>query len=605
MYQNPQNVATLPQAAVEVRNTWPRGRLALARAWLSRPTAVLDEGLARFGPTFRLPLPFQRDALVTGDPELVRRIAADPGFLGGPGARALRGVLGDGSLITVDGAAHARQRKALAPLFRAPRLDAFDEMGREAFARALRAGTERGPSSIYAAAQHAGLEMIVAFLYGDEPEAKQAAIRAAVAALMRSFESPLFLFVEPLRMSGAGLLPWGIFQRRVAHLRALIDHDEERLALLLFGHDTTAAAFAWTAQLVCAHPEHRARAAVDPEFRFACVRESLRLRPVVAHVTRVATRRTELGAHVVEAGESVYPSAYLAHRNPGVFPEPERFVPERFLGRNEPRPSQYFPFGLGDKVCIGRALAERQMTVMLEALSQDLSYELVGDTLERPRRRLLLVVPEHGTMVDRPKPNREGKLRTRWLRAVFGLICAAGGFAAYQNLAGGVGGVCATEKVLWLTLTIAQWLVVPSLVLAERRIFGRARLWMKALLAWMLFRVPVEGVMIYVTMSWKCGYGIAHDLIAAAGLALGAATIRPRTRSERAVRWHLLALAVMFVVEAYYANRFFVEIRQAHPELYYVPNDPRFENLLMATRLGVLTFGLELLAFAFAWRRAR
>ncbi len=591
----PWAAASARRLAPERRNAWPRGPLALARAWLVNPYAVLDEGRALHGPTFWLPLPFSRSALVTEDPEIVRRVAADPSFLAGPGARALRGVIGETSLITVDGEAHARQRKALAPLFRAPRLEAFDAIGRDAFTRALDA---LGEAPVYGAAQRAGLEMIAAFLV---PE-RRAAVVSAVESLMRSFQSPLFLFVEPLRIRGGGLLPWGIFQRRIERLRALIASDDEILALLLFGHDTTAAAFAWTAQLVLADPARRARAEHDAEFRLACVRESLRLRPVVPHVTRVATRRTELNGFVIEPGVSVYPSAYLAHQNEAVFPDARAFRPERFLSlKAEPRPSQYFPFGLGDKACIGKALAERQMVVMLEALvKHPARFQLVGDTLERPRRKLLLVVPEHGTVVEPAAGAR--RLGKAWVAGFALLAWLAVAFGVYQNRLGGVGGAIALPKVLWLSLTIAQWFLVPALVLAEGRLFGRARLAMRGLLLLMLARVPIEGVMIYVTMSWKCGYGMAHDAVVAVFLLLAAARIRPRTRADRVIRWHVVAMAAMFVVEAYFANRFFDEIRATRPELYYVPDDARFEGLLDATRLGVAVFGLELAVFLAAWR---
>ncbi len=138
---------------------------------------------------------------------------------------------------------------------------------------------------------------------------------------------------------GDALIDRPIVQQRSGEF---IDSDEavfeELMSLLLFGHDTASGTIAWAFNHVHQDPaslqqlrdeahEHAAPTA----FFGACMKESQRLCPFVVHVTRVATRPTDLGDYELREGDSVSPSIYLAQRDPINFPEPDRFLPQRFL----------------------------------------------------------------------------------------------------------------------------------------------------------------------------------------------------------------------------------------------------------------------------------
>ena len=63
---------------------------------------------------------------------------------------------------------------------------------------------------------------------------------------------------------------------------------------------------------------------------------------------------------------------YAVHRNPQVWPNPERFDPGRFLGKRSDRKTasartqyDYLPFGLGPRRCIGERLANMLSATML------------------------------------------------------------------------------------------------------------------------------------------------------------------------------------------------------------------------------------------------
>jgi cytochrome P450 len=183
----------------------------------------------------------------------------------------------------------------------------------------------------------------------------------------------------------------------------------------MFGHDTGAAALAWAFEHLHRAPEPLRRAtdearglaadgrAPDAEsspYLHACLCESMRLAPVVVHLTRVATRDVEIAGEKLASGACVLPSAYVAQHNPEVFPEPQRFEPERFLRRSS-YPHAYFPFGLGARSCIGEPLVMRQMLQILSIALAETRLERVREGAARPVRKLALIVPEGGTRMRR------------------------------------------------------------------------------------------------------------------------------------------------------------------------------------------------------------
>jgi cytochrome P450 len=131
---------------------------------------------------------------------------------------------------------------------------------------------------------------------------------------------------------------------------------DELLTLLVAGHETTATALSWAMERLTRHPEklERLRAEVeagDDAYLTATVQETLRLRPVIVVVVRKLTEAVELGGYELPAGARVVPSIHLIHRDPQIYPEPERFLPERFLD-NPPGTYTWIPFGGGVRRCL-------------------------------------------------------------------------------------------------------------------------------------------------------------------------------------------------------------------------------------------------------------
>ena len=170
---------------------------------------------------------------------------------------------------------------------------------------------------------------------------------------------------------------------------------DEVMTLLLAGHETTATALAWTFHLLTQHPEveERLHAEVDaalggrvptvedlPRLRYVgCVfEEAMRLYPPIWALPRVPLEDDVVGGFRIPKGDIVLLLPYVTHRHPDFWPEPGRFLPERFLPENtRERPRwAYLPFGGGQRQCIGNAFAMMEAQFILARVAS--RYRLRG-----------------------------------------------------------------------------------------------------------------------------------------------------------------------------------------------------------------------------------
>jgi len=199
------------------------------------------------------------------------------------------------------------------------------------------------------------------------------------------------------------------------------------------GHETSSNALSWTLLLLAQHPRILADLCDElagqlrgsaPSFEDLArlplldqvVKESLRLFPPAPLNHRITARDTELGPYAIPAGTEVLASIYHTHRIPDLYPEPNRFRPERWQAA-DPGPYAYNPFSAGPRMCIGATFAWFEIKIVLALLLQRFRLELVpnqrvdryfGITLapsprvlmriSRPDRAYARAAPLHGNI---------------------------------------------------------------------------------------------------------------------------------------------------------------------------------------------------------------
>jgi cytochrome P450 len=417
------------------------GRLPQTAIWSRKAQWLLEQSRARFGPMFTLKIAYEGDWAVISDPELVKQVfTGDPRvFHAGEGNQILRPILGDNSVLVLDEKKHIAQRKLLLPPFHGERMQGYGEKMAEIAAREIESWPTGVPYKLRPRMQAITLEIVLETVFGIHGGERMDQLRDALRDFLDLTTNPRVLL--PVLMVGpdrVNLIP--AFRRRVERVDRLIAAEiaerraaedlaerddvlsmllqarhedgspmsdaeirDELLTLLVAGHETTATALSWAMERLTRHPEklERLRAEVnagDDTYLTATVQETLRLRPVIVVVVRKLTEAVELGGYELPAGARVVPSIHLIHRDPQIYPEPERFLPERFID-TPPGTYTWIPFGGGVRRCLGAAFAQFEMAVVLRELIRRYEIQPANPASERPFRRAITETPRHDAEV--------------------------------------------------------------------------------------------------------------------------------------------------------------------------------------------------------------
>jgi cytochrome P450 len=173
---------------------------------------------------------------------------------------------------------------------------------------------------------------------------------------------------------------------------------DEVVTIFFAGHETTAAALAWGFYLLSQHPEVEERVRLElkrvlngrkptfadlPRLTYMqqVINEVLRLYPAAYLFAREAIVEDVLDGYPIPANTLIFISPFVGHRDPKYWPDPDRFVPERFTpeqAASRPR-HVYYPFGEGPHVCIGNSFAVMEMQLILAMALQRFRLRLVPD----------------------------------------------------------------------------------------------------------------------------------------------------------------------------------------------------------------------------------
>lgn len=157
---------------------------------------------------------------------------------------------------------------------------------------------------------------------------------------------------------------------------------------VVFGaaHLTTASTLTWTVFLLAQHPEIATALVQELDDVLGgrtptlqeldqlplldhVIKESMRILPASAYSHRVNAEPVDIGPLHVKKGTPVIFSQIISHHMPDTFPEPDRFLPDRWRTLS-PSPYAYLPFAAGPRMCVGASLAIMTLKLTLSAILQ-------------------------------------------------------------------------------------------------------------------------------------------------------------------------------------------------------------------------------------------
>ena len=410
--------------------------------WVLRPVAFIEACRRRYGEAFSLSfLGFERPMVMVSDPDAVRALYAGRENGLPPGRKfSLGPLLGERSVLLLEGEEHLARRKLMLPAFHGERMRAYEEVIAAATHREIDSWPVGTPFALHPGMQRITLEVILRAVFGVVDPRRRDELTERLPKLLGRFSSP-GVQLASIVARRFGRDPADALRREVGPIDALLleeiaerradprlgDHDDvlaqlvqarfedgsamsdgelrdQLLTLLVAGHETTATGLAWTWEMLLRHPAALARlreeiaAGEGERYLRSVVTEALRLRPVVPLAGRRITHPMEVGGHELPAGTDVTASIWLAHTRADTYPEPYAFRPERFLD-GSPETYSWVPFGGGVRRCLGAAFAELEMRVAVREIARRCELEVASGKPERIASRNVTITPGRGTRV--------------------------------------------------------------------------------------------------------------------------------------------------------------------------------------------------------------
>jgi cytochrome P450 len=399
------------------------------------PLATYGELSRRYGDTVRIPLTAKRTFYLLSRPEHFEHVLVQhqDRYVKAFTYRPLKAFLGDG-LLTAEGTTWQRHRRLVQPVFSHRHVQAFGPAVVEAARNRVAQWAPGSTIDVATEMRTLTMEVIGRVLFGIDLAGEAEPVGNAVSRLQASMAlatlMPPFLSPERGKAVATRIFPAlgraahtleslvvKIIDERIAAPHAeptdLLDlllaagQDEQPLSrseiqdevmtLVLAGHETTANLLTWAVTLLSRYPATRDRLAVelddvlgdrDPQasdvddlhWTQAVVNETMRLYPPAWTVERDATEDDDIAGVKIAAGNTIGLPAYLLHRHPEFWPNPEGFDPRRFLADADKARLKhaFMPFGGGRRICVGASLAQMEATLALSVLAKSVSLDLVA-----------------------------------------------------------------------------------------------------------------------------------------------------------------------------------------------------------------------------------
>lgn len=426
---------------------------------IRQPIALFEEYRKIYGKTFTTP-PFSgypATVFISDPADLKQVFSANAAQLntGESTKKLIQPILGDFSLLSLDGKSHLHHRKLLLPSFHGQRMEVYGELMARAAQKKISSWKKGETLRLEDEARDITFHVILKAIFGmDETNIRFEELTKSLHALMRVMSKPfsfITLLNSRLHRNLGVLTPWAkmmelrhkvdkclfeeIEARRKINLDSRTDilslllqaRDEagnlmtnqeirdEMLTLLMAGHETSTMGISWAFYGILSNPDvfnklkdELAQVVSNEEelvknldkliYLDAVIKEALRITPVVPYVARITNEAYQLGEYLLPKGTAIAPCIYLAHRDPDVWSEPDKFMPERFLNSSD-TPYTYLPFGSGIRRCIGAAFAQYEMKIIVAQLLLHAELELKENYVPKFERKVSVIAPSQGLPV--------------------------------------------------------------------------------------------------------------------------------------------------------------------------------------------------------------
>ena len=426
--------------------------------WVTDPVGYMETAAQKYPDIFTAEIiGFGNSIVFVNEPQAIQQILTnDRKQFSAPGKlnELLKPILGNSSVIMLDGDRHKKRRQLVMPAFHGSRMQNYGQLifdlTTKVFDSLLVNKLANQTFLAREAMQDISLQVILQSVFGLYDGDRCQQLKMLMTKMTQLFASPLtsaLLFFPSLQKDMGVWSPWGNFihQRKqidkliyleIAERRANPDSSrtdilsmllaasdeegqslsdaelrDELLALLLAGHETTATAMSWALYWIHRLPDVKQKLLKELEsisdrtdfmsmFRLpyltAVCNEALRIHPVaMLTFPRVVEEPTELLGHKLELKTIVIGCIYLLHHREDLYPNSQQFNPDRFLERSF-SPYEFMPFGGGVRRCVGEALAQFEMKIVLATILSRYSLELCDRAPVKPQRRGVTLAPTGG-----------------------------------------------------------------------------------------------------------------------------------------------------------------------------------------------------------------
>lgn len=401
---------------------------------ITDPLGFCRDKVDKYGDVCYVPIPGSKNYMIH-DPEILREMLVTQSgkFRKSRLYRAMRNFLGDG-LLTSDGSYHSQQRKLAAPAFHKQRIQEYARTMVTCTLDEIKRWKNNDTINISQAMTNIALQIVTKTLFNSQLDTERVeqisnrmrilldtageifknpiyllclekGIRISVVdrihTLRKEIDKEIFQIVSSYRKNGDGdrgdLLSMLIQAKDEETGIGMTDTQirDEVMTMFLAGHETTATALSWTWYLLGRHPEvHQSfyaeikekigtRIPSADDYQSLNItknifKETLRLYPPAWTIAREVIEDVEIQGYHFPKDSALATVIFLVHRDKRYFDNPDDFIPKRWEDdkiKNLPKYA-YFPFGGGNRMCIGEGFAWMEGIMILSTIASQFYLEL-------------------------------------------------------------------------------------------------------------------------------------------------------------------------------------------------------------------------------------